>query len=138
MEKRIVVKSDWETTDMPFKKAKFTLKRHFGESEISKLKCGHIPQEMEDKWFFYFENDTLYAHRSWSGACIYAVKFNFETDKHRVVVNRDKSQYSCKSKEDDLNQLNRLLDRWTQPEHDYYNEWPDETAGALRRSGRNK
>jgi len=93
---------------------------------------------MEDKWFWYFENDTLYAHRSWTGYCIYSIRFNHSTDTHRVTVNRDRKQYSCKSKSDDLKQINRLLDWWVQPDYDYYGEWLDETTNALRNNAKNK
>ena len=29
----------------------------------------------EDKWFIYWENDTLFFHRSWTGVCVYIVRF---------------------------------------------------------------
>ena len=112
MENRIAVKSDWDTTNMPFKKARFKLKRHFTNEEIQNLRCGCIPEEMEDRWFMYFEEDTMYIHRSWTGYCIYIVEFDFQTDVHRVVVNRDKEQYTCTSKKEDSELLNRLLDWW--------------------------
>lgn len=117
MKIKIAEKSDWQTYNMPFKKAKFKFERKFSKSEIENLKYGYIPQEMEERWFSYFENDTLYVHRSWTGHCIYIVKFNFSTNVHLVKVNRDKNQYTCESKEEDLRQLNRLLDFWTKPRY---------------------
>lgn len=115
MEKRIAVKSDWETNDMPVRNAQFKLERHFTDAELHNLKCGFIPVEMEDRWFMYFENDTMYIHRSWTGNCIYIVEFNFKTDVHSVVVNSDKEQYTCTSTKEDLQQLNQLLNRFIQP-----------------------
>jgi len=32
---------------------------------------GLVPEEIEDKWFIYWEDDTLFFHRSWTGNCIY-------------------------------------------------------------------
>lgn len=136
-QRKVAVKSDWETMDMPLNKDNFVLKRHFCDAELQKLKFGHIPREMEDKWFFYFDNNTLYAHRSWTGVCIYIVEFDFETDEHRVTVNMDKEQYQGKSKNDELNQLNTLLNRWVQLEYDYYEELLNETAEMLQSGSKN-
>ena len=44
---------------------------------------------MEDKWFSYMDGNTLYAHRSWTGYCIYIIEINVETGVHDVTVNRD-------------------------------------------------
>ena len=43
--------------------------------EIECIKRGVVPQEMEDKWFVFYEDAWLYLHRSWTGACIYGVRF---------------------------------------------------------------
>ena len=48
---------------------------------------------MEDKWFEYFENNILYIHRSWTGICIYKVRFSTDRRIEEVVVNRDSEQY---------------------------------------------
>lgn len=138
MERKIAVKSDWDTEDMPFSKAKFKLKRHFTEEEIRILKRGHIPQEQEDKWFWYCENDTLYAHRSWTGFCIYVIQLDFVSDIHRVTVNRNKKQYANRNKKEDLRQLQSLLNWWVQPCYDYYGEWVTETADALQQADNHK
>lgn len=37
---------------------------------------------MEDKWFSYMDENTLYAHRSWTGYCIYIIEINVETGVH--------------------------------------------------------
>lgn len=115
-------KEDWEIYPMPSKNASFTIKRHFTNEEIDNLKLGHIPEEMEDRWFSYFEDNKLYIHRSWSGICIYIVEFNFKSNfiskfiskfipnKHKVIVNRDDNQYACTDIDEDIEQLNYLLD----------------------------
>ena len=43
----------------------------FSQEQYLKLQKGLIPKAMEDKWFIYFENDSLYFHRSWTGLGIY-------------------------------------------------------------------
>lgn len=114
---QIATKEDWEISPMPDKNAAFTIERRFTDEEIENLKAGHIPQEMEDKWFAYFEDNKLYIHRSWSGNCIYIVEFNmktksifrFKANKHHVIVNRDENQYTNTDIEEDLEQVNQLL-----------------------------
>ncbi len=101
---------------------------------MAALRRGHIPQEMEDKWFWYMEGDTLYAHRSWTGFCIYRVDFKPD-DKHLVTVSRDKEQYSCTSIEEDARKISKLLSWWSQSIYDYYGEWLSETVDMLRKSG---
>ena len=64
------------------------------------IKNGVIPEEMEDKWFIYYESseNKLYLHRSWTGFCIYIIRFEEREDKFVATtaeVNRDPSQYSC-------------------------------------------
>ena len=66
-EKKITKKNDWKTFPMPAQRDTFLLSRHFSKQELSALQCGHIPEAMEDKWFWYMEGNTLFAHRSWTG-----------------------------------------------------------------------
>lgn len=85
---KVVTKSDWKVIDMPKKTISFLINNDLAETEIEKLKEGYIPQEMEDKWFTYFENNKLYLHRSWTGICIYIVEF---LDKElKITLNVDK------------------------------------------------
>ena len=98
---------DWKTTPMPDKHDTFTLRRTFTDQQMQILRKGHIPQEMEDKWFWYMEGDTLYAHRSWTGICIYSVKFTGK-DSAVVTVNREPEQYGETSIEEDYKRLNTL------------------------------
>ncbi len=132
MTNKIAEKDDWKTCDMPERHDSFILERSFTEQQMKSLRRGNIPQEMEDKWFWYMTGDTLYAHRSWTGFCIYIVEF-MPTGRHNVTVNRDPEQYTCTSIAKDKDSLNKLLDWWTQPSYDYYNEWLTETAEALEK-----
>ena len=104
-------KNDWEIYPMPQATAKFTLKRHFTDDELEKLKLGHIPGEMEDRWFCYYEDGKLFVHRSWSGSCIYIMEFS-KSDRHKVTVNRDSRQYTCTDNKEDAETLACLLDQW--------------------------
>ncbi len=132
---KIAERDDWKTEKMPEKRDSFIFRRHFTPEQMAMLRRGNIPKEMEDKWFWYMEGNTLYAHRSWTGFCIFQVEFKPD-DNHFVTVNRDPEQYTCQDTSEDARQLNKLLDWWTKEQYDYYNEWLDETVDALNRAGK--
>ena len=132
---RIADKDDWQRRDMPEKHERFILERGMTDKDMYILSRGHIPEQMEDKWFFYMEGNTLYAHRSWTGICIYIIKFN-KDGKHLVTVNRDEDEYGCKDLKEDAVKLNKLLNWWTRPKYDYYNEWLSETLDSLKKAGK--
>ena len=113
------VKGDWKTSEMPAKHDTFILDRSFTPEQMKALRKGNIPQEMEDKWFWYMEGDTLFAHRSWTGFCIYRIAFSPD-NHHRVTVNRDPEQYGCTSVDEDRVSLNELLNWWSGAPYDYY------------------
>ncbi|MBQ6478728.1 MAG: hypothetical protein IJI44_05080 [Erysipelotrichaceae bacterium] len=131
----IACRDDWKTEPMPEQHATFMLTRSFSDEEMAALRCGNIPQAMEDKWFWYMEDSTLFAHRSWTGYCIYRIDFQ-DDDSHLVTANRDPEQYTCTSIEEDLESLNRLLDWWTKIPYDHYNEWLSETYDTLKKAGK--
>lgn len=132
---KIAKKSDWGTKPMPDKNTTFILERTFTEVQMETLKRGNVPQAMEDKWFRYYEDGKLYAHRSWTGICIFIIEFNNETGVHSVTVNRNPEDYTVTDVDDDLHYLNGLLDWWVQPQYDYYHEWLSETINTLKRQG---
>ena len=60
---------------------------------------------MEDKWFIYWNDNTLYFHRSWTGMCLYIVHFEAARDGHKIIsadINRDPDQYNETSDVRDL------------------------------------
>lgn len=105
-EKRAAEKSDWTAKEMPEKHTTIQLNVGFKEEEMEQIKMGFIPEEMEEKWFIYYVQDEnkLYLHRSWTGFCIYIVKFEKIEGGYaavNAVVNRDSSQYTCENDEQD-------------------------------------
>ena len=132
---RIARRGDWKTETMPERHEIFELNRSFSGKEMAALRCGNVPQAMEDKWFWYMEGSTLWAHRSWTGYCIYRVEL-MEGGHHVVTVNRDPEQYACASIKEDIDLLNKLLDRWTQAPYDHYSAWLSETYDMLEKTGR--
>jgi O-acetyl-ADP-ribose deacetylase (regulator of RNase III) len=49
--------------------------RVFAHDEMTRLRAGLVPEEMEDKWFVVFTDDELRLHRSWTGQHVYTVRF---------------------------------------------------------------
>ena len=135
-EPRAARRDDWKTKPMPAQHETFILDRSFSDEEMKALRRGNVPQAMEDKWFWYMEGATLWAHRSWTGYCIYQIDFK-DDDHHIVTVNRDPEQYECISIEEDIMSLNKLLDWWTQTPYDHYQEWLSETCDALEKANKN-
>jgi len=67
----IAKREDWKTLPLPEARAKLVWSRRFTADEWAQIIRGTIPGEMEEKWFIFFENETLNIHRSWTGRCIY-------------------------------------------------------------------
>ena len=120
---------------MPPQHDTFLFRRPFTAQQMAALRRGHVPRGMEDKWFWFMEGDTLFAHRSWTGACIFRVDFKPD-DAHVVTVNRDPEQYTCTGTAEDAQKLNDLLNRWTEDSYDYYQAWLEETADMLKKAGK--
>jgi 8-oxo-dGTP diphosphatase len=98
---------------MPDRTASLSVDRIYSATEFEQLKRGQVPEQMEDKWFIYFDEPLLYLHRSWTGFCIYRVAFEPCNDGFRiseVIANRDADQYQESNDERDALLLTILLD----------------------------
>lgn len=51
------------------------ISRVFTHDEMTRLRAGLVPEEMEDKWFVVFTDDELRLHRSWTGHHVYTARF---------------------------------------------------------------
>lgn len=88
---------------LPAETAVLPFERTFTATEFQQIELGFIPQQMEDKWFMYFQDGQLNMHRSWTGFQIYQVTIVSGNDNNyhvtKVLANRDPQQYTV---EDDL------------------------------------
>jgi hypothetical protein len=94
---KTATRKDWRIVPMPKRRAQLAIDRTFSREEMNLIKRGFIPQQMEQKWFIFFERNRLYVHRSWTGFCIYMVKCEKKSNGYlisRAEVNRDAEQYS--------------------------------------------
>lgn len=63
----------WKILPEPVAREWFKLPLTFTKEEGEKLRRGHIPRVMEDRWFVFYENEWLHFCRSWTGAHIYGL-----------------------------------------------------------------
>jgi len=107
--------TDWKTEPMPDETDCLDVHRIFSSEEFERMRAGLIPREMEDKWFIYYDNNTLNIHRSWTGHHIYKIITQPLGDNTyavtRVIVNRNKAQYNQQNNAYDVSLLNYLIDR---------------------------
>ena len=97
-------KCHWITLPMPKGHVTIPLDICLNREEAECLKLGFIPRMMEQKWFAYYEGDTLYEHRSWTGFCIAQIHFVPDGDGLRATraeVNREQGQYECTDDRED-------------------------------------
>ncbi|MCL2645933.1 MAG: hypothetical protein FWD61_02885 [Phycisphaerales bacterium] len=92
-------KTSW--TNNPIKQPKkIKVNLSFSEEQYRALCKGFVPQEMEDKWFIYHEDDWLYFHHSWVHCGIYRARLTkkqngvvieeFEVERHpKIYRNED-------------------------------------------------
>ena len=103
----------WKKEPLPTRHSSFSLDRTFSAEQIKKIQHGYVPEEMEDKWFIYWEKDTLSFHRSWTGYCVYIVHFTPEGDGYKMVqaeANREPEQYTETSDARDAAMISYLID----------------------------
>lgn len=85
-------RSDCFNSPLPERRESLTLGRTYSATEFARIRFGVRPQTMKDNWFVFFEEPWLYLHRTWSGVCVYQVRFaESENDVAvaEVLVNRD-------------------------------------------------
>lgn len=103
---------DWQTQPLPGCVAALPFTRSFSADEFGRLRQGLVPEVMEDRWFVVWHDDALWLHRSWTGLCIYRVRFAAEGERFagaEVLVNREPGQYTGTDAHD-LRSLDALLD----------------------------
>ena len=93
-------RSDWNNEVLSSQRITIDLTRTFTENEMNYITMGVIPEQMEDKWFIYWQDDTLYFHRSWTGVCIYMVRFK-KVDEQYTIFEADIDRNPEEYKEED-------------------------------------
>jgi len=87
---------------------------NFTERQFSKLTKGLIPQQMEDKWFIFYENDWLHFHRSWTGFGLYKAQLIKEKDGYSIKefwAERNQEKYKNEDDNTDIETVSFLITR---------------------------
>jgi 8-oxo-dGTP pyrophosphatase MutT (NUDIX family) len=122
----------WCTLPMPKGRVTIPLDICLNREEAECLKLGFIPRMMEQKWFAYFEANTLFEHRSWTGFCISQVHFVQDGDGLRAThaeVNRTLGQYSCTDDREDQRLITERLQQLAHMSHEDRNQEDPFVAG---------
>ncbi|MEH2359184.1 hypothetical protein [Nostoc sp.] len=109
----IAKRNDWKTEPMPSAFTNITVEKPYSQEEFDRIAAGVIPEQMEDKWFIFYEAPWLYLHRSWTGFCIFKVRFEVVGESLKIAevyVNRDPTQQLNTDDERDASLLGILLD----------------------------
>lgn len=85
----------------------------FSADEMSRIKRGFFPTDMDQKWFIYATAQRLRMHRSWTGILIYDVGFDIAADGGarvtEVIVNRNREEYGELNDNEDATLFEKLL-----------------------------
>ncbi len=55
--------TSWKNNPMPQQRERLPFEVIYSGKDVEKIKYGYIPEEMEDKWFIYFDDNFLYFQR---------------------------------------------------------------------------
>jgi len=83
-------------------------------AEFARVRYGLFPEQMEDKWFVFFEDGRLRFHRSWTGMKIYEVKIVKDDANYFVIgiwVERNPELYNNTDYTSEINTFTYLLFR---------------------------
>ena len=105
-------RSSWKTLPPPDQRAELEFCTVFTDAQGERMRQGHVPTDMDDKWFIFFENGWLHFHRSWTGAEIFALKLDGSPAGVRVVdgwASRAEEQYRSSGIERDQELILTLI-----------------------------
>ena len=73
---QVATRDSWEgLTEMPGNCVKVSLRAELDAASMDLLRRGHIPEEMEDHWFMYCDEEKIRYFRSWSGIIIFEASY---------------------------------------------------------------
>ncbi len=80
-----VTRTDWKTQPLSEPFAEVDLDIEVSEGVMERIRLGLLPEQMEDKWFLYYEHPHLHAHRSWTGFAAFILTFEQRGSAWRIV-----------------------------------------------------
>jgi len=109
----VIEKTRWKTEGFS-KPHRIKANFRFNETNYARIHFGLLPEEMEDKWFAYFENGKIHFHRSWTGHKRYEAQINKDGDYYmisEVIAERDTDLYRQANDNEDIHLFGFLLGR---------------------------
>ena len=100
--KKIATRDSWNTRPMPEKQVTVPLDLRLTGEQMERIRCGHIPDGMEDHWFMYCDDERIRYYRSWTGNCIFEAAFEASGDGYRVTrltINQDPEEHKARSEQ---------------------------------------
>ncbi|MFN8379568.1 MAG: hypothetical protein U0452_12950 [Anaerolineae bacterium] len=131
---RIARRSDWTTKPMSAKRTRIPVELHYSPAEMGFIRRGFIPQVMDEKWFIFFENQTLHFHRSWTGYEILRAQFHAQEGEYvvrEIVACRDPELYKQSDDDYDVSQFQFLIDLVLLRDASALDKWQPGGAGPL-------
>ena len=123
----------WKHLPPPAERESLGFEAAFTHDEAERIMLGIVPEQMEDKWFIYFDDSWLRFHRSWTGAYVYALKLDSSPSEMRVVdswVNRNPQQYAGRDTAYDRRLVRFLIDAFLLKKTGIVFPMPEGHAGA--------
>ena len=105
-------RQSWKNLPPPPERQEFKVAWILPSAMGTRMIAGHIPEDMNDRWFILMEDDWLLFHRSWTGACIFGLKIDTTPEGVRVIegwVSRKIDEYSSTDVEKDVELAQALL-----------------------------
>jgi len=104
---------DWKIEAMPNETENFYCGRNLTPQDYSKISSGLIPSSMDDKWFIYSQEESIYFHRSWTDHCIFIARVEKKGDEiflGEVTVNKNPEQFGAQDIEVKKGMFEKLVD----------------------------
>jgi hypothetical protein len=115
MQQAKATRESGQALPMPEQKKHLLFERHFTQHEFDQISLGLIAHEMDDKWFIFLEDLQLSFHRSWTGHCIYHIRFEKQNEEYIITetwVNRNQEEYRNNDDDYDIALLSFLIDNF--------------------------
>lgn len=108
------IRSDWQNKPLPNQNCKIELNMTFTRTQTACIMLGYLPEEMEEKWFCYFENNVLYQHSSWTHIGVDEIYFTELADGRfkatHALVNRSFAEYRETDDAEDYDRIWKMLE----------------------------
>lgn len=98
---------------LPAARARLALDRDYSAAEFARIARGFAPASAADRWLIALDGDWLSIHNSWTGHCLYRVRFAPDGERYRIVeawANRDPAQFRRADAAADTTDILRLVE----------------------------